>query len=90
MSIIGFRAIDRRSLYHHRLAGGLFEQRGGPPKGPRHAGSQIQVFPLECIDRGYITDSVRKQYINKETIYGILLPQGLDECFTVWRNSFHA
>lgn len=40
---------------------------------------KAKVFPIECIVRGYITGSAWKEYLQKGSVSGIQLPQGLKE-----------
>ncbi len=40
---------------------------------------KAEVFPVECIVRGYITGSAMKEYREKGSVCGIRLPEGLRE-----------
>ncbi len=41
---------------------------------------KLNMIPIECIVRGYITGSGWKSYKNDGTVCGIKLPEGLKEC----------
>ena len=41
---------------------------------------KLQMLPVECIVRGYITGSGWKSYCKDGTVCGIALPEGLREC----------
>lgn len=41
---------------------------------------KLEMFPIECIVRGYITGSGWASYQKDGTVCGIQLPQGLQEC----------
>ena len=41
---------------------------------------KLQMLPVECIVRGYITGSGWKSYLKDGTVCGIALPEGLREC----------
>ena len=41
---------------------------------------KLQMIPIECIVRGYITGSGWKSYQENGTVCGIRLPEGLKEC----------
>ena len=41
---------------------------------------KLEMLPIECIVRGYITGSGWASYQNDGTVCGIQLPQGLQEC----------
>ena len=41
---------------------------------------KLQMLPVECIVRGYITGSGWKSYCKNGTVCGIPLPEGLREC----------
>lgn len=41
---------------------------------------KLEMLPVECIVRGYITGSGWTSYINNGTVCGIKLPDGLKEC----------
>ena len=41
---------------------------------------KLQMLPIECIVRGYITGSGWASYIENGTVCGIQLPEGLKEC----------
>ena len=40
---------------------------------------KLEMLPVECIVRGYITGSGWKSYVNNGTVCGIVLPEGLKE-----------
>ena len=40
---------------------------------------KLEMLPVECIVRGYITGSGWKSYVNNGTVCGITLPEGLKE-----------
>ena len=40
---------------------------------------KLEMLPVECIVRGYITGSGWKSYVNNRTVCGIVLPEGLKE-----------
>ena len=51
----------------------------------RYAGNsmlckKLEMLPVECIVRGYITGSGWSSYVNDGTVCGIKLPEGLKEC----------
>ncbi len=41
---------------------------------------RAEMFPVECVARGYITGSGWKEYREKRSVCGIALPPGLREC----------
>lgn len=41
---------------------------------------KLEMLPIECIVRGYITGSGWASYQKDGTVCGIQLPQGLQEC----------
>lgn len=41
---------------------------------------KLEMIPVECIVRGYITGSGWESYKKDGTICGIRLPEGLEEC----------
>jgi len=41
---------------------------------------KLNMLPVECIVRGYITGSGWKSYVKNGTVCGITLPEGLKEC----------
>ncbi len=41
---------------------------------------KAEMFPVECVARGYITGSGWKEYREKRSVCGIALPPGLREC----------
>lgn len=41
---------------------------------------KLEMLPVECIVRGYITGSGWSSYVNDGTVCGIKLPEGLKEC----------
>ncbi len=40
---------------------------------------RTQVFPIECVIRGYLSGSAWKEYANRGTLAGEALPRGLTE-----------
>ena len=43
-------------------------------------GRKTQVVPIECVVRGYLAGSGWKEYRQAQTVCGIKLPAGLDQC----------
>ena len=43
-------------------------------------GRKTQVVPIECVVRGYLAGSGWKEYCQSQTVCGIELPAGLEEC----------
>lgn len=41
---------------------------------------KAEIFPIECVARGYITGSGWKEYVQSGAVCGIQLPRGLREC----------
>ena len=41
---------------------------------------KVEVLPVECIVRGYLTGSGWKEYLQSQTVCGIKLPAGLPQC----------
>ncbi len=41
---------------------------------------KLDVIPIECVVRGYITGSGWKEYLKTGTVCGIKLPEGLKQC----------
>lgn len=41
---------------------------------------KAEIFPIECVVRGYITGSGWKEYLESGSVCGIKLPRGLREC----------
>lgn len=41
---------------------------------------KVEVLPVECIVRGYLTGSGWKEYQQSQTVCGIKLPEGLPQC----------
>ena len=50
---------------------------------------KAEVFPMECVVRGYLAGSGWKEYRQTETVCGIPLPAGLVECVRVARADLH-
>ncbi len=48
-------------------------------KGRTMVVKKAQVFPVECVVRGYLVGSGWKEYQNSGTVCGLTLPEGLDE-----------
>jgi phosphoribosylaminoimidazole-succinocarboxamide synthase len=42
--------------------------------------AKAEIFPIECVARGYITGSGWKEYQENSAVCGIQLPRGLREC----------
>lgn len=41
---------------------------------------KAEVIPIECVARGYLTGSGWKEYLESQTVCGIKLPNGLQQC----------
>ena len=41
---------------------------------------KAEVIPIECVARGYLAGSGWKEYLMSQTVCGIRLPQGLQQC----------
>jgi phosphoribosylaminoimidazole-succinocarboxamide synthase len=59
---------------------GLDEKQRAQLAGRMMLGRAAEVVPVECIVRGYITGSGWKEYQRSQSVCGISLPEGLQQC----------
>jgi phosphoribosylaminoimidazole-succinocarboxamide synthase len=76
------------NVHHHLISADFFEIVDEVPALAPHAGTlagramlchRAEVFPVECVVRGYLSGSAWKEYRDRGTLAGEALPRGLRE-----------
>jgi len=82
--MIGKKLSDQ--LSHHLISTdpadiqGLSESDAAAMAGRVMIGRRTEVVPIECVVRGYLAGSGWKEYQQSQTVCGIELPEGLEQC----------
>ncbi|WP_184679224.1 phosphoribosylaminoimidazolesuccinocarboxamide synthase [Algisphaera agarilytica] len=81
---IGQELGDR--LSHHLIStdandiAGLDEAQRAALRGRVMLGRRCEVVPIECVARGYLAGSGWKEYQKTQSVCGVALPEGLQQC----------
>lgn len=73
-------------LQHHLIStdpsdvDGLSDHEASSIQGRVMIGRKANVIPIECVVRGYLAGSGWKEYSNTQTVCGIELPKGMNQC----------
>jgi phosphoribosylaminoimidazole-succinocarboxamide synthase len=81
-----FDRLAASGVHHHLVSTdpadipGLTDEQRAPLVGRVMIGRKMKILPIECIVRGYLAGSGWKEYQRSQTVCGLPLPEGMQQC----------